>query len=239
MKVCGRCSRTLESADFTKDSRRKDGLNPYCRSCTRAAVRAYHSSNPEKAKARGAAWVAANPERQRARAKAWLDANPGKNAEFSARWREKNPGAQSLSEKRWYEANKEIVAAKDKARREANLDEFLIRERASYARRKDSVAEKNRRWREANPHRVAAIASKRRASIRRRTPSWLNETQIKQILDWFQVAQILSKQTGVPHEVDHIVPLNGKLVSGLHVPWNMCAIPAIQNRKKNNRHDVT
>jgi len=61
------------------------------------------------------------------------------------------------------------------------------------------------------------------------TPKWA---------DWDKIAAIyeerdrLTAETGVPHHVDHILPLAGKLVCGLHVHWNLRAIPAADNMKK-------
>jgi len=49
------------------------------------------------------------------------------------------------------------------------------------------------------------------------------------------LANQITKTTGILHEVDHIVPLHGKFVSGLHVPWNLRIITKTENARKNNR----
>lgn len=80
--------------------------------------------------------------------------------------------------------------------------------------------------------------SKRRAAKLQRTPKWLTAAQLKQIADTYAISDALTKITGIPHEVDHVVPLQGKNVSGLHVPWNLHVKTAEANRKKSNKHEV-
>ena len=68
-----------------------------------------------------------------------------------------------------------------------------------------------------------------------RTPNWLTKDQKRQIEIEHQLAAWCTKVTGIKYHVDHIVPLQGKTVSGLHVPWNLQVIPASDNHKKSNR----
>jgi hypothetical protein len=81
--------------------------------------------------------------------------------------------------------------------------------------------------------RKAAETAKRRAAKLQRTPAWADNDAIKAV---YAEARRLTRETGVPHQVDHVVPLRGKLVSGLHVQNNLLVIPAVENGRKFNRH---
>lgn len=237
MKTCTKCKETKPLTDFTKDSRSKDGLNGWCRVCTRANSKRTSERNPEAAKIRSAKWHAANRERKRELTKKWLAANPGKSAEYSARWSAKNPGEANAASRKWYWENRERALATDKAQREADLEKFLIRERKSYARNAKARALRHKKWSAKNRDRINYYASARRAAVIKRTPPWLSERQLLEVLRFFTEARVLSEKTGVEHHVDHIVPLRGRKASGLNVPWNLQVIPAIDNLKKNNRHE--
>lgn len=68
------------------------------------------------------------------------------------------------------------------------------------------------------------------------TPTWLSEEQRNQIASIYELRDTLTKTTGTVYQVDHIIPLRGKVVSGLHVPWNLQVIPARDNIRKSNKY---
>jgi len=66
------------------------------------------------------------------------------------------------------------------------------------------------------------------------SPPWLTEKHLLQIENIYRVCAKITETTKKPHDVDHVVPLQGKNVCGLHVPWNLAILPANMNRSKNN-----
>jgi len=108
--------------------------------------------------------------------------------------------------------------------------------------------ERQRKWRIANPeklkkasqnwfknnqHKNAMKKRGRDASKLQRTPSWMNDGHKFEIECIYKYCSAL-RAIGLKYEVDHIVPLQGKNVSGLHLPWNLQVITERENRSKRN-----
>lgn len=90
-------------------------------------------------------------------------------------------------------------------------------------------------WSSTNQAKRNMNSAKYRKAVRRATPPWLTDADIQWILWYYKQAKYIEKSTGIPHSVDHIMPLQGKEVWGLHVPWNLQVIPAVENSRKGNR----
>lgn len=105
-----------------------------------------------------------------------------------------------------------------------------------YAENADKIRKRNReykkKYRKSRPDVKRAEDAKRRADKINRTPSWANLSDIKNIYSW---ARLASVSTGVEHHVDHVIPLKGKTVSGLHVETNLSVVPYWENLEKNNK----
>ena len=74
--------------------------------------------------------------------------------------------------------------------------------------------------------------AKRRATKLNATPAWADLAKIQKM---YYACQQISEATGILHHVDHIVPLQGKSVCGLHVEYNLRIIPATENLSKANK----
>lgn len=85
------------------------------------------------------------------------------------------------------------------------------------------------------PYCINLYAAKRRASKLQRTPNWLSSLQLEHIKLFYEAAAQMTKETNIQFDVDHIVPLQGEIVSGLHVPWNLQVITNEDNCRKGNK----
>lgn len=104
---------------------------------------------------------------------------------------------------------------------------------------KAHVVSYSKSYRDQNKDRYAYLCQKRKIALMRRTPQWLTEDEYWLIAEAYSLAALRTDVTGVKHHVDHIIPLRGKNVSGLHVPQNLQVIPWIQNQRKTNKFEVS
>ena len=125
----------------------------------------------------------------------------------------------------------------------ANDEEYCDAERARirafWQNNPDKRLEAGRKYLANNRAKINAKLKQRYAAKRNRTPKWLTNDDNWIIEQAYELAQLRTQIFGFQWHVDHVVPLHGKLVSGLHVPHNLQVIPAWYNRSKSNRFTVT
>lgn len=173
----------------------------------KVCCRQWRRDNPEKVKRYRKKDYEQNAETYKRRAKEWARENLEQKKRVDKAWRERNRERKAALDRGWYEANKDRKRAYDQ--------EY----RPQYYR--------------DNKHMFAAQAAKRRARIANATPAW-SDISDDNSSHW-RVARLLTRLTGEEFEVDHIVPLCGKTVCGLHVSWNLRVVRKSINRSKGNK----
>lgn len=189
-----------------------------CPECNRIGCADWKAKNPDKKSAIDKAYrarkLAEDPagykEKERLRSAAWIAANFGyvreRNRLIAAKFRKEQPEKAREKYRSWLSDNRE------------------------------QAREASRRYAASNPHLAAASQSRRRASKKIARPDWLDSSALLEIKIIFKEAAQKTAESGVRHVVDHIVPLRGKTVCGLHVPWNMRVITEAENAAKGNRY---
>jgi len=147
--------------------------------------------------------------------------DPAKNAECKRIYREANKEAEALRLKKYASENKEKVNLAKKKWRDKNkeIQYTLILE-----------------WRKNNKARYNYLHAKRRAAKINATPAWLTNEEHRLISEYYVMAKELEKVFPWGQQVDHIIPLQGKTVCGLHVPNNLQILSVWQNQSKNNNY---
>ena len=122
--------------------------------------------------------------------------------------------------------------------RKVNPEQHYGKKKISYERNKEHHLAQKKLYRQANKGKLRALNAARKEVVKLRTPTWLSSDDKWLIREIYELAALRTEQLGFQWDVDHRVPLQGELVSGLHVPWNMQVIPAIENIRKKNKFEV-
>lgn len=170
-----------------------------------------------------------------------------------------------MNKSNYYELNKEKIKERVRKYREDNKDRIVEYEKNRCIKNKAKLSEYNKRkyienrekvlervkeykrknpelkkqqdrdYIKRNPHVARAAKANYKKSRKRATPKWLTKEHFGEIKEFHRLAIEKAKETGIEHHVDHIVPLQGKTVCGLHVPWNLRVITHTENRQKTNK----
>lgn len=90
------------------------------------------------------------------------------------------------------------------------------------------------KWKLANPGRASANSAKHRAAKLQATPPWADLVAIRAV---YTKVELLQETTQIRHHGDHIIPLHGKGVCGLHIAINLQPLTWLANLSKSNRYE--
>lgn len=185
-----------------------------CRPCANARNQAYKKRHAERVSAARAVYREKNRETLREKGRVYHAENRDKDAAY-------------------YQANAERIKARVRAYREANRDRLseYFRALAQTPARRAANNARLRAWKKRHPDRVNADTARRQLRLRQAYVPWANDELIAEA---YELARLRTEVTGIPWQVDHIVPLNNDLVCGLHCEANLQVIPAVTNLAKSN-----
>ncbi len=138
----------------------------------------------------------------------------------------------------WVTKNHEKVLATYKRYYDKNYQRIKYKKRKSnqewYYKNKEKMSAYYKKYQSEHRGARNAAGAKREATKLQATPLWVDLGVIKKI---YLAAARLSKETSINYQVDHIIPLQGRKVCGLHVPWNLQILTAQENNKKHTKYN--
>lgn len=158
-----------------------------------------------------------NIEKVRAAKKKWRDENKEHQRALVAKWASENVEHIRFMARQKYATDPEAAS---KVRKE------------KYAKDPEKYREYARQWRKDNKSKNAELSRRYAAVKLQAMPKWAD---VREIVKYYELARQRTKETGIQWHVDHIVPLKGKLVCGLHNQFNLQVIPANDNIRKGNK----
>jgi hypothetical protein len=106
-----------------------------------------------------------------------------------------------------------------------------------YYKHRDKNLAIKKLYRQKNKGKINFLNAARKKIIKCRTPNWLTDFDKLKIKCMYSITAMLTRENKEPWNVDHIIPLQGKLVSGLHVPSNLQPMRGKENIGKTNKYE--
>ena len=220
MCICKRCNVDKPLDEFQMDKRRNKHYGT-CRKCRVKAQNDRRLANIDESRKKTREylreWRIKNPEKQAAAHKRYSDNNKDKRNAYAKQYRKDNPEKIKVLAKDWAKKNPEKIKG------------YAVKAVKAWNERNPEYPSN---FYKANKERYIAARARRRAAQESATPTWLTAIDKAMIQEMYDVSEARYIQTGIKHHVDHIVPINGKGVSGMHVPWNLQVITAHENLSK-------
>jgi hypothetical protein len=189
-----------------------------------------------------AAWLKENPrpdgtKRSNPEVKRWMDRRKyAKNQQKILKKKREayaeNPEKMKESARRDYEKNRGKRLAQKSEAYKKTAEPKKSYQKNYRAENKEKISEQRKSAYQQNRPKKLEQAAQARAQRKKRNVDYSNREAIQEI---HKQAGLLSEATGTPYEVDHVIPLQGKTVSGLHVPGNLMITPKDFNRSKNGK----
>ena len=133
------------------------------------------------------------------------------------------------------QSKREDYKATKKEYYKKNADRLVAASRKQYWENLDKALSNKKEYRQRKKAAIAALNAKRRAAKKDATPGWLTSEDRRNMKAIYEMSERVSRCLGIRQHVDHIIPLSGETVSGLHVPWNLSILPARLNISKRNK----
>jgi hypothetical protein len=159
--------------------------------------------------------------------------------EYNAIYYEANKDKLKKDTLTYYYDNKEKISKSKKtyaAKYRKEKAEIISAKSKEYAQRnKDKIRKYQKAYREKNRGLIRYYVRAYQTKKKHCSPVWLSSSHKWMMKEIYALAVLRTELTGVEWHVDHIVPLRGEIVSGLHVPWNLQVLPYIDNIRKGNK----